>query len=87
MHIYLHIGVGKLVGVNLRYVSNNATHELKMQVDDEIRNRKESLTFLLMLQKVCWFSYPFHGHSYELFFCLLATTLHVFYPRRYILFS
>ncbi|XP_066923796.1 zinc finger FYVE domain-containing protein 21-like [Clytia hemisphaerica] len=44
-------GKGKLVGVNMKYIADNTTRELKMQVSNEIRNQKESLTFLIMLQK------------------------------------
>ena len=42
----------------MRYIADNATRELKMQVTNQIRNQKESLTFLLMLQKVLlWLFY------------------------------
>lgn len=44
-------GNGNLVGVNLKYIANSATHELKLQVNNDIKNRKESLAFLLKLQK------------------------------------
>ena len=56
---YVFSGNGKLVGVNLKYITNSSTHELKLKVIDEIRDRKESLTFLLMLQKVCIFFFQF----------------------------
>lgn len=48
------LGTSHLVGAILNYLSQGECKELKLSAANNLDNRKESLNFLLTLQKVSW---------------------------------